>query len=256
LGSAVLLGDVQVMLEGKTYDCLQKVHALAPNLVAGFAGNVYAGFQLLAALHYLIEDEKRRSHAPLEIDRILARYPEWAKGMHDELEPRYRGTSAVMVAGASRMENRLYESAPMVGRFRGPAFQREDIPVGRWEAIGSGSDVAAYRDELQTLSDPGAELPLAMESNRPGGMAHTMAIATLSKIRDLPSQEGISRDLFSIYLVFAQGFSSGTSETTMFGPNGEVIEIRMPDRIARNFTEFIRIMGDLNASSDAAAAVA
>jgi hypothetical protein len=72
----------------------------------------------------------------------------------------------------------------------------------------------------------------------------------------MPGQQGISQHYFHFYLVLASGFSVAPSNRTNFGPNGEIEEIRMPDRMARNFSEFVEIVRDLEKDSDAALAIA
>lgn len=72
LGSAICVADIQVTLQdGRTFDCVQKLHELDRNVLAGFAGDVLTGFAMLVSLNrYLLGQD-----APIEIERVFDTLP-------------------------------------------------------------------------------------------------------------------------------------------------------------------------------------
>jgi ATP-dependent protease HslVU (ClpYQ) peptidase subunit len=147
LGSAVLVGDVQVTLEdGRTVDCLQKVYALDQNVLGGFAGDVYAGFALLASLQRFLHEHED----VLPIERVFEWFPRIARETFARLDRHHQSGSVVMIAGASSNDEALYGSRASLARFTYPTSTRGGIATNEWAAIGSGSEVEAYREQLQT----------------------------------------------------------------------------------------------------------
>jgi hypothetical protein len=54
--------------------------------------------------------------------------------------------SEILIAGASAVDSAMYGSRAQVARFASPDFNAEIVPRGEWGSIGSGSDVAQYRN--------------------------------------------------------------------------------------------------------------
>ena len=231
-GTAICVSDIQVTLPGgETVDCLQKMYPLAQNVIAGFAGDVELGFSMLGDLAAVIQDKQPRSarDGMGEFSRI-------AKARFAGLSPdqQERG-SEVLVAYVLPDDQMVYGGRPVVGRFRCPHFEFEEIPRGTWGSIGSGTDIPAYQQELEKLTGEEARPLLQMEANWPGGFAQTMFIALTGAIGDKEPVPGISHH-FHCCVVTAQGCMPGNSDRTMFGPAGEVVEIKMP-KVATSFAE-------------------
>jgi hypothetical protein len=74
-----------------------------------------------------------------------------------------------------------------------------------------------------------------MEVTQPGGFAQMMFVALTGAIGDIEPVPGISRHFHSCVVTVA-GCMPGNSDRTMFGPNGEVVEIKMP-KVATSFAE-------------------
>src|SRR4051794_18817222 len=91
LGSAVLVGDVQVTLaDGRTVDCLQKVYVLDQNVLGGLAGDVYAGFALLATLQRFLHEHEQ----PVPIERVFEAFPPVARKTFARLDAQHQTGSA------------------------------------------------------------------------------------------------------------------------------------------------------------------
>src|SRR3954471_21815407 len=87
LGSAALVGDVQVTLgDGQTVDCLQKVYAIDQNVLGGFAGDVYAGFALLASLQRSLHQHAE----PVPIESVFESFPRIARETFARLDAEHQ----------------------------------------------------------------------------------------------------------------------------------------------------------------------
>jgi hypothetical protein len=236
VGSAVLVGDVQVTLrDGRTIDCLQKVYALDQNVLGGFAGDVYAGFALLASLQRFLHEEADA----VPIERVFEWLPRLARETFARLDAQHQSGSAVMVAGASPNERALYGSRARLARFTYPDFDADEIPTNEWAAIGSGSEVEAYREELQTAMGEEARDLLVMESNNPGGFANTLTITIIMNVFDMPAVPGIAKH-FHIGTVFADRCWIRRSDRELF-VEGPPQQIRMPP-VATSWPELLAVL--------------
>lgn len=236
-GTTICVSDIQVTLPGdETVDCLQKMYPLAQNVVAGFAGDVELGFSMLADLATVVQDKQPRSarDGMGEFSRI-------AKACFAGLPPgqQERG-SEVLVAYVLQDDQMVYGGRPVVGRFRCPEFESEEIPRGTWGSIGSGTVIPAYQRELEKLTGEQTDPLLQMEANQPGGYAQMMFIAFNGALRDFEPVPGISRHFHSC-VVTVEGFPSGNSDQTMFGPDGEIVETKMPE-VATSFAELQELL--------------
>jgi hypothetical protein len=228
LGSSVCLADIQVTVGDDTFDCLRKLYGLDQNVVAGFAGNVKTGFAMLASLQRFIDDTKPSASAPADIQAIFDHFPDAARDLFASLADYGRqGGSAVLVAGAEPAANHVYGSRSRAARFLSPEFSAQEIPHQAWASIGSGAEIPEYQAELEKVTGDESLPLITMEAGRPGGHAHTMAIAVMQSVGDLPSVRGISKH-FHVGVVFAGGWEFTSSNRDFFPPDGPPQQIRMP----------------------------
>lgn len=236
-GTAICVSDIQVTLPGdETVDCLQKMYPLAQNVVAGFAGDVELGFLMLGDLAAVVQDKRPRSACD-----GMAEFSRTAKERFASLSPgqQERG-SEVFVAYVLPDDQMVYGGRPVVGRFRCPDFEFEEIPRGTWGSIGSGTVIPAYQQELEKLTGEQTDPLLQMETNQPGGYAQMMFIALTGALRDFEPVPGISRHFHSC-VVTVEGFMPGNSDQMMFRPDGEIVETRMPE-VATSFAELQELL--------------
>jgi len=74
-GTAISLADIQVTLNGETYDCLRKLYGIEQNVVAGFAGNVETGFTMLSHLQRVVDEVKATSASTVEVEQPVRALP-------------------------------------------------------------------------------------------------------------------------------------------------------------------------------------
>jgi hypothetical protein len=234
-GTAICVSDIQVtMADGETIDCLQKMYPVARNVVAGFAGDVQLGFAMLEDLARLLREERPAPETMSEFSRIAkARFA-------GALAHQREGRSELLIAYVVPDERMVYGGRPVVCRLRCPDFNFEEIPRGTWGSIGSGTDIPAYQQELEKLTGEETDPLLQMEASRPGSYAHTMFIALTGAIAEFGPVPGISRHFHSC-VVTVEGWEGGSSDRTMFGPDGEVVEIKMP-KVATSFGELQELL--------------
>jgi hypothetical protein len=123
-------------------------------------------------------------------------------------------------------------------------LRAEEIPRGTWGSIGSGTDVAGYRAELERLSSGDNSGALQMEVGRPGGFAHTMFTSVLFEVFEMQAEEGISKH-FHYVTVTANGYEGGTSNREFFPGDGPAQKIAMPP-VATNWGELQEIVKQRN----------
>jgi hypothetical protein len=250
-GTAICVGDIQVTLEnGEQIDCLQKVYPLEQNVAAGFAGNVEVGFSMLAALQQVVREVAVEHGDPANIETALKRFSPFAakawRGLDQKLQ---QGGCEILVAGASPAPDRIYNGEPLVARLRAPSFAVERIPRGAWASIGSGTEIADYRVELERLSSGDGDDALPMEANRPGGFAHTMFLGVLFQVFEMPDQSGISKHFHYIILT-AGGYQGGTSNRGFYPPDGPPQSIEMPS-VATCWSELVELVEHRTGSAPA-----
>lgn len=219
-GRAILIGDVRVtFVDGEGWpqdeiDGVQKIHPVARNAAAGFAGNVEAGFKLIRDLTVHLH---RPDCVVKEPARLLLRWARRARflwAQHMRRHERLGGCSLLFAAAAPPVAGTDVFPEAMVYRLRAPEFAPERVAKGAFVAIGAGGDVPAYTRHLAVPADA-ADLeryeigPLTQT----GGPAHAMAHALALTI-DREPHAGISDQLVVCSILWAQvylGFESTTA---------------------------------------------
>jgi hypothetical protein len=158
LGMALCVADIQVTLrDGRQVDCLQKVYPMHQNVLAGFAGDVQIGFALLKALDRELPAYPSDEPAAIAVSELIEGFPERARDVFNSAPAVNRSQgSELLIAGATPAPNTIYGGKPVVACLRGPGFVPEPIDRGEWGSIGSGSDVAAYREKLEGYTSDAA----------------------------------------------------------------------------------------------------
>jgi hypothetical protein len=255
LGSGLCVADVQVTTgDGELFDCLRKLYLMDRNLIAGFAGDVAAGFGMLTALHHLMRKQKRPGDDVADVRRIFQDFPTVAGRAFSALPPLNREAgSQVLIVGANHAPDALYGSRPVAARFLAPDFSCDEIGPGEWGSIGSGAEIEDYCQELEVLtSDEGRKL-MQLEANSPGGYAKVMSFSVVQAIRRMPSVPGISRH-FHTGVVFANGSEIGTSDATWYDGAG-AHDVRMPE-VADSFASMQALLTRLRGTAVSGVAVA
>jgi hypothetical protein len=246
LGASVCVADIQVTIGNRNFDCLQKLYAIDANALAGFAGNVSMGFEMLSALARVIRLGKGATAEPTDAAALIDRFPDVARGVFARQPAEAQaGGSALLLAIGEPSENTLYGTTPHVVRFTSPTFEAQEVPRKEWASIGSGAGVNEYQAELTKVTGDEGDGLLQMEVGRPGGHARMMAQFVAMQVAELPEVKGISQH-FHIGVAFADGCELTTTNRDLFPPDGPPQQIRMP-KVASTWAELQDVVSSLAA---------
>jgi len=77
---AITVSDIQITLaDGRTFDLVRKAYPVGPNIVGGFAGSAYLGFELLRSVAGFLQppagvDPRGRAWRPLWVAETWGPY--------------------------------------------------------------------------------------------------------------------------------------------------------------------------------------
>jgi hypothetical protein len=234
LGYAVGISDIRVTFnDGSERDCLQKLYAMSRFIAAGFAGSVRIGFAMLEALAIVLRDPgPGTAFIPQEVADCFS---EAARLVFENFPNEQKFGSHVMLLGAHPVNDSIPgHSICSVHVLKSPDFVPQSIPNGEVVSIGSGGDVASYKETLKTFSsDPLSLLKMLTAGPMMGGMPLMHAVQATVERNPTP---GISphmvvcvvrRDLVQVF----------PNDEDKYPPSGEKIEFRMPP-LATTWSEF------------------
>jgi hypothetical protein len=255
-GYGVAVSDVQVTFEnGETLDCLQKVYAVAPNMVAGFSGSVKLGFALVDDLARVL----RANLAPGEVvfPRRAAHF--WHRRARRIFQRApaalQRYGASVMLVGVSPTENlgdAPWARSYVVTMDSGEAFEPRYAAPDECVSIGSGNDVESYRQYVVHASKNPFPL-MKMEQGLPGGMGGSLAMTAAVMIHREP-RSGISKLLqrATVWRRRVEILPVNLGQPAEDG-SGEVIFPALPE-LARSWPEFCTLVHRRGLSSASATA--
>lgn len=269
LGYAVAISDIRVTYGGLERDCLQKIYQVGQYLAAGFAGSVQIGFEMIRSLQKGLKVEDLSlawdvtviaEEWPVAARKIFRKYPADIQRLRSQLiligvHP----TEEVGTPGRGR---------PYIYSFSCPDFEPVQAKPYEVLSIGSGSDVAPYRDLLTRYSSDAEFRTLLMHGeSMPGGTATMFASNATSVLKRTPTP-GISQHLHLCIVrrgevqIWPNDHScSGRWEAWPLGPpdgspknvHEEMKTFRMP-RVATTFEELCQMLdGDIGAAKNSIA---
>lgn len=182
-GYATTISDSRVSLGSKTFDCLQKIHLVQRGVVAGFAGNVMAGFALLDVLSELLSDlPDGCGWTPEHIGHL---FPNVAAQFWREFFPG-SAIALQLVTTHPVKDNGIPGNAmPHVLTFRSPSFECEMAIEWAWVSIGSGSAIHADAIRESNLDRYWMQFG-KMEASDRGGFGRAMALIMYGLMEDRP----------------------------------------------------------------------
>jgi hypothetical protein len=242
LGFGIMVSDVRVSwASGGEADLLRKAYPVAPLLLAGFAGSVRIGFQLLGSLQHFLK--------PPGIAHSGAWKPEWVA---DNWYP----LAAQIFANAPPEEQECHSQFLLVGvspdedmgvpefartyliRMEAPGYRPAYFPKGMSVChIGSGSDVSDFVEAIAEVADVGSPTMQAAAAGAPA-WAQMIGHSVGRLVQDDP-QPGISPHVH-IQICSRRGFEQGANDFTRGYPDGRRVEFRMP-QVASNWQQFLAL---------------
>jgi hypothetical protein len=200
LGYAIAISDIRVTFGAldarQERDCLQKIYPVGQDLVAGFAGAVEIGFEMVESLQKGLHlDDPSLSWDPTV---IAEQWPITARKIFQKYPAvtQQHGCQIILL-GAHPVE---HVGIPGIGRtyvysFSCPNFEPVQAKPYEVLSIGSGSGVPPYLKVLERYTkDPKFRKLLMRGESMPGGMATMLGSSVTTVIKQNP-EPGISQHL-------------------------------------------------------------
>jgi hypothetical protein len=240
-GYGVMVSDVRVTFaDGTEADLLRKAYPVGPYLLAGFAGSVSIGFQLIGSLqNFLIPPDNSDSawrpewvaeHWHLEAAKIFAGAPSEEQAGHSQL----------LIVGVSPSEHLGAPEFPRVYlvKLEAPDYKPTYFAKGMSVChIGSGSEVVAYETAVADFFDTRSTTMHAAGAG-PTGWAQMLGDSMRRLVQDDP-RKGISPHV-NIQICTLGNFQTGDNSMTRVHPDGRRVEFRMP-QVASTVVEFFML---------------
>jgi hypothetical protein len=234
-GYAAAIADVRVSFpDGSVLDCVRKVHAVGPDIAAGFSGSVRFGFwtieDLVAAL-----GRPPANHAWIP-GRVIWRWYRRARRAFAGAPAEEQALgSSVMLLGVSPSG---YLGLPMFPRptvavLRSPGFEPTFVDVNKAAAIGSGTAIEIYMGRLSELF--GVSPLFQLESV---GSGASMAAITHVVHRTIAQHPAASVSPYlHLCVVRRGGVTITNNDAPTFFSDGRREDLRMPP-VAATWDEF------------------
>ena len=246
-GYGALISDTRVTFgDGSHRDVLQKIHAVAPGIMVGFAGSVSLGFRMVEDMQRnfaLVPEGQYRDprHVAFQWWRRGRRLFAAAKPSEQALR-----CALILVGATPRMNGPFYWSHCI--RMQSPSFEPECERSARWLSIGSGSEHEVARglaeDFMRKEFTYFGNLEVAMPQL---GAANGAAMRVSFALQRKPVR-GVSECL---QLGIATPTETRIHNTTWETAQGRRIE---PGNLATSWREFEAIASAENLSAMGAAA--
>jgi hypothetical protein len=253
-GYGVMVSDVRVSWSDNTEaDLLRKAYRVGPYLIAGFAGSVNVGFQLIDSLQkFLLPPDN--SVAAWKPDWVAEHWHPEAATIFSKAMPEEQALhSQLLIVGVSPDEHLGAGGFPRVYliKMEAPDFRPIFLPKGLTVChIGSGSDVAIYEQTIATFFDI-ASPTLQAATAGPAAWAQMLGNSVGRLVSDNPI-DGISPHVH-IQVCSLGSFHAGDNNVTRVHHDGRHVEFRMP-QVASTYDEFAVLCKKIGKPSAGAAA--
>lgn len=242
-GYVAIFSDIQITWKNGEIrkDCLLKVYPVASNILAGFSGSVDVGFRLLGDLSTYIEgiNNSGKTLIPRKIaQRWHRRARKIFKRQSDEFK--HLGCSIIM-AGVSSVETSGNTDLPRsdIIVFRHTSdFKPIYIPFTKTASIGSGNNIKAYKDFMDSTNEMENFVNLSKADSVVGGAGEHLAFLASIVLQKNPVP-GVSPHVHCS-LVSKIGWKQFPLDFSSYDQNDNKTETVMPE-VAQSYREFQEI---------------
>lgn len=249
-GYGALISDVRVSWSnGKHADILQKVYAVAPNMLAGFAGSVLFGFAV-------VEDMRKALQLQHPMDRWFPRAAAWwwwrrARRLFASASPSVQGLgSALLLVGPGPEPTTPWPRAYCV-RMRSPEFRPEFLMPVAWHSIGSGAEHESARHYAEEYRKTFIMSHGQMEMGNRGGAAFSTAVSVGMGLRRDP-MPSVSEALI-LGTAFLNECKIAKLSSTDYDPDGHPVKTQA-GLLADSWESFLGFTGGRNLDASSALA--
>jgi hypothetical protein len=258
-GYGVMLSDVRVTFpDGRTADILRKAYPVGPYIIAGFAGSVHIGFQLLQSLCEFLTipaDDPEADNLAWRPAWVAQEWSPQAKKIFASSPAAERKLGAqFLMVGVSPDEDMGTPNTRRVYiiRFSGPdfrpGFMRKAFTVAH---IGSGGGVSIYKQAFREHFRLNAS-SLRAETGRPEGWAGMLG-QTVNMVAAEHPIGSVSRHMHIHVCRLGEIFQGKNNERIHSLDGSEPITFEMP-KVATSYEEFLSMCSGLGLGAQGAVA--
>lgn len=242
-GYGVMISDVRVTFsDGSEADMLRKAYKVAPFILAGFAGSVRIGMQLVGNLQRCLDQpELEGAQMAWQPDVVLNDWHPYAAEIFKQASDDERACgSQLVVVGVSPTKNMGAAVFPKiyVAKLTYPDFTPQYADGGfKVVHIGSGSAEQHYTSALSEhfrLDASSLQAEMGGFTSWSQVLGHSVSLL----VRERPTP-GIGAHV-NIDTVRLGAFFSGNSDERIHKRDGCIVEVKMPP-IASTFDEFLSL---------------
>jgi hypothetical protein len=245
-GYGTMMSDVRVTLnDGSERDLVQKACAVGRYIVAGFAGSVQIGFQMLESLTKFLVPPDAAQPGAWEPEWVAERWKPIASKLFASAPPAEQALRCqILLVGVSHKIDLEAAANPRavqmpracIIRFSSPDFdfvlQNRRLSI---EHIGSGGGVEHYTKTMQKYFELNSE-SLKAEMGTLGMWPKMLGSNVARLVAERPIG-GVSPHVHILVCASGQIFTMTNDETRFPSKEGEPIEFKMP-KVARSYQEF------------------
>jgi hypothetical protein len=243
-----MMSDVRIMFsDGSERDLVQKACPVGPYIVAGFAGSVRIGFQMLKSLtKFLIVPPNAPQPGAWEPEWVAQHWKPIAFEIFETADALEQALHCqILLVGVSNKIDPEVAANPRavqmphacIVRFSSPDFdpviKNKRLSV---DHIGSGGDVEHYTTMMQHHFELTSE-SLKAEMGAFGMWPKMLGSSIARLVAERPI-EGVSPHVHILVCRNGQIFTMTNDEKRFPADGGEPIEFKMPD-VARSYQEFL-----------------
>ena len=255
-----MLSDVRVTFaDGSQADLVQKAFGVGPYIVAGFAGSIKIGFQMIGHLSRFLHIPANEPPRIWEPDWVAEHWRPYALRIFDNAETAEQsGGAEILLVGASAKThvstNPRSISMPRmcIVRFASPDFEPviQDTPSSV-SHIGSGGGVTHYTSIMQKYVEQPGDL-LKAEMGALGMWPKILGSSVARIVQDHPV-DGISPHLHIWVCKTGQIFIMTNDEKHLPNDGSDPIDFKMPT-VARSYRQFVEQCHAIHVGAEGATA--
>lgn len=223
-----------------TWEGVQKIHEVAPNILMGFAGSIYLGFKCVADFSKFVGPNPTRRF--VHLDGALADWSEdlraaWRNSRQVPPEEAKSGCQLLFLSVHPTENVGGMSSWPVTSGLvvRAPDFDIEEIRAKEVRSIGSGSQRPEYLEELEGLASRWVDV--ANFASAPvGGLGHLLVASTLQDALQRTPLQGVGASLHTGSVTRDGGVH--VSALQVWGLGSGIPSLTMPP-VARTWNEFL-----------------
>lgn len=235
-GYSALIADTRVTWDNLEYaDVLQKIHYVGPQLLAGFAGSVELGFEMVSDMKLFYDIPKGNLWWP----RIAAlQWRRRGRNIFRNASKEKKAGCSLILAGIGPKKS-FFGNFSYAIRMEHPEFEPKFIKRGIWTSIGSGKNHSLANEIAKAQNENPQKFEVEIGQGEAGmgrgGAAVSLAISVSNALRKNPLAS-VSESIV-IGLIFASDYNISPLKVTEKVGTAQERQIA-PNQLISNFNDF------------------